>query len=417
MSSDPYLGAAVRLGREIAAAALWSNERCSWVGGMPDEGPSGVVMTYAAFGPDLYGGTAGVGFVLAEIFDASGAAEPELRRTALGAIEHALSRADELAPPVRLGAYGGQLGIALGAARVGAILDEPSLTERAGSLVAALDYEAEPLENDLIAGRAGGILALLALRELGVVEATIERAVTLGNGLLAVADREESGWSWPAPSAPDQRNLTGLSHGAAGVGVALLELHRASGEDGFRIAAEAAFAFERSLYDPQVRNWPDLREHAARGWPGGAAPPCSTLWCHGAPGIALSRLRACELGIGNGCEEEARQALETTAAAVRAQLAGGNYSLCHGLAGNTEVLAEGDSLLEGDSAALTCSVADTGIERYLETDTPWPLGVYEGQSDGFLVGRTGTAYFYLRLHDPTRPSVLLLRPESFAASG
>jgi lantibiotic biosynthesis protein len=415
MSGDPYLEAAVRLGREVAAAAIWSGGRCSWIGGMPDEGPGGMVMTYTAFGPDLYGGTAGVGFVLAEIFAASGEAEPELRRTALGAIEHALSRADEPAPPVRLGAYGGQLGIALGAARVGAGLGEPSLIERAGELVEALDYEDEPLENDLIAGRAGGILALLALREIGVEEATLERAVRLGGDLLAVAEQEEAGRSWPTPSAPDQRNLTGLSHGAAGVGAALLELHRASGEDRFRAAAEEAFDYERSLYDSKARNWPDLREDALRGWPGEATPPCSTLWCHGAPGIALSRLRACELGARNGCEQEARQALETTAAAVRAQIADGNYSLCHGLAGNAEVLAEGDRLL-GGTEALTRRVADAGIERYLETDALWPLGVYDGQSDSLLVGRAGTAYFYLRLHDPGRPAVLLLRPESFKAS-
>ncbi len=414
MSGDPYLEAAARLGREIAAAAVWSGGRCSWVGGAPDEGPAGVTMTYSAFGPDLYGGTAGVGLVLAEIFDAAGASEPDLRQTAVGAIEHALSRADEVAPSARLGAYGGQLGVALCAARVGAGLDEPSLVERAGELVAALDYEAEPLENDLIAGRAGGILALLALRALGVEGATLERAVTLGDDLLAAADRDEPGRSWPTPSAPDQRNLTGFSHGAAGVGVALMELGRASGDGDLQAAAEAAFAYERSLYDPQARNWPDLREHALRGWPEEAAPPCSTLWCHGAPGIALSRLRARELGARNGCEEEARQALETTATAVRAQLGTGNYSLCHGLAGNAEVLAEGASLLEDEAAALPRAVADAGIERFLDSDTPWPLGVFEGQSDSLLVGRAGTAYFYLRLHDPDRPSVLLLRPEASA---
>ena len=414
MSGDAYLEAALRLGQEIAAAAIWSGDRCSWVGGMPDEGPSGIVMTYTAFGPDVYGGTAGVGLVLAELSDACEGDEPELRRTALGALEHALSRAKEVAPPSRLGAYGGQLGIALCAARAGAVLDEPRLVERAGELVAALDYETEPLENDLIAGRAGGVLALLALRRLGVAEAELEPALALGRDLIAAAQRGEEGWSWPSPSTPEQRNLTGLSHGAAGIGLALLELHHASGEPDFAQAAEAAFAYERALYDPQARNWPDLREHTLNGWLGEAAPSCATLWCHGAPGIALSRLRACELGGRNGCEEEARLALATTTASVHAQLPGGNYSLCHGLAGNTEILLEGTALLEVDALALAHEVADAGIERYLETDAQWPLGVFEGQSDSLLVGLAGTAYFYLRLHDPGRPSVLLLRPESFA---
>ena len=413
MSDDLYLGAALRLGREVAAAAVWSGGRCSWVGGMPDDGPAGtILMTYASFGPDLYGGTAGVGLVLAELFDAGGEEEDELRRVALGALEHGLSRAEEVASPSRLGAYGGQLGIALCAARAGRLLGEPSLVERAEELVAGLDYEAEPVENDLIAGRAGGILCLLALRELGVAEATRERATILGEGLLAAADCDGDGWSWPSFSSPQSRNLTGLSHGAAGIGVALLELHRLGGEAKFRAAAEEAFGYERSLFDPQVRNWPDLREHVLRDWPTDAAPPCTTLWCHGAPGIALSRLRACELGDRNGCEAEARVALETTAASLRHQLDSGNYSLCHGLAGNAEVLAEGAALFE-EEPALVHEVATAGIERYLEGEAPWPLGVHDGQTDSLLLGRAGTAYFYLRLHDPERPSVLLLRPESF----
>lgn len=413
ISGDPYLDAALRLGREIAAAAVWSGERCTWIGATSEDGSAGQTrLTYVSFGPDLYGGTAGVGLVLAELFDAGGGEEPELRRAALGALEHALARAGEVPAPARLGVYAGRLGIALGAARAGTVLGEPALLARAGRLVDGLDYEAEPLENDLIAGRAGGILALLALRELGVEEATSARATALGEGLLAAADRRDAGWSWPSPSSPRAANLTGLSHGAAGIGVALLELHRESGEPAFREAAEAAFAYEHSLYDPGARNWPDLREIVLRDRPADAAPPCSTLWCHGAPGIALARLRACELGTVGDCEGEARVAVETTATSLRDLIAAGNYSLCHGLAGNAEVVAEAASLL-GEDPAPAREVADAGIERYLETGAPWPLGVPGGQTDSLLLGRAGIAYFYLRLHDRRRPSLLLLRPESF----
>jgi class II lanthipeptide synthase len=414
MTEGAYLEAAQQLGLQIAAAAIWSGSRCSWVGGMPEEADNGrIAMTYRAFTPDLYGGTAGVGFALAEIFDAGGAGEPELRRTALGAIEHALSRVDELAGETRLGGYSGQPGVALCAARVGAVLGEPGLSGRAGEILAALGYRAEPLENDLLGGRAGGILALLALRRLGV-EADLDRALTLGVDLLASAERGEGGWSWPSPTAPGQRNLTGLSHGAAGIGLALLELHHASGEPEFRHAAEAAFDYERSLLDAEAGNWPDFRERRLGARRDAETSPSEVLWCHGAPGIALSRLRACELGGRNGREQEARLALETTEAAVQIQQDHGNYSLCHGLAGNAEVLVEGAAHLQADPLAHAHAVAETGIERHLEGDEPWPLGVFDGHSDSLMVGLAGTAYFYLRLHDPTRPSVLLLRPESFA---
>lgn len=409
MSEARHLEAALRLGAEIAAAAIWSGECCSWVGGMPDEGPAGeVVMTYASFGPDLYAGTAGVGLVLAELCDAGGEDDLALRRVASGALEHALARAEEVPASVRLGAYGGRLGIALAAARAGKVLGEPDLTARTEDLVAGLDFETGPLENDLLLGRAGGILALLCLRELDVEGADLELAVGLGEDLLDAAQPERTGWSWPSPSSPGGHNLTGLSHGAAGIAVALLELHRASGEPEYLAAAEAAFEYEHSLFDPQAGNWPDLREQVAGDW----GAPCSTLWCHGAPGIALSRLRACELGAGGDREREARVALATTGESIRRELGTGNYSLCHGLAGNAEVVAEGAARF-GDEPALAREVAAVGVERHLESEVPWPLGVHDGHTDSLMLGRAGTAYFYLRLHDPRRPSLLLLRPESF----
>ncbi len=415
LGDGAYLDAALRLGREVAAGALWSGERCSWVGAMPEDAAGRVVLNYLAFGPDMYAGTAGVGLVLAELCDACEGGEPVLRRTALGAFEHAWSRAEEAAGPGRLGLYGGRLGVALCLARGGAVLGEPLLIERAGELVERLDHDSGPLENDLIGGRAGGIVALLALGRLGVEAATPELAVGLGNDLVAAAERGAGGWSWPSGAAAGGPNLTGLSHGAAGIGMALLELHWETGDASFAEVADAAFAYEAALFDPRAHNWPDLREHgagAANG--GGAAAPCVTLWCHGAPGIALSRLRAVELRGPGPWEEEARVALATTAAWSRAQLDGGNYSLCHGLAGNAEVLVEGAALVEDDAPGLAREAADAGIERHLDGDSPWPLGVLDGYSDALMVGLAGTAYWYLRLHDPSRPSLLLPRPEAFA---
>jgi lantibiotic modifying enzyme len=72
-----------------------------------------------------------------------------------------------------------------------------------------------------------------------------------------------------------------------------------------------------------------------------------TAWCHGAPGIALSRLRAYEILKDNAYEAEALVAVETTRHAVESRRlsANANYSLCHGLAGNAEVLRFGSGVL------------------------------------------------------------------------
>src|SRR5207244_6166469 len=129
----------------------------------------------------------------------------------------------------------------------------------------------------------------------------------------------------------------------------------------YRTAAEGAFAYERRLYDEGARNWPDLRERS-QGTEGAAT--FGAFWCHGAPGIALSRIRALELDFDDGpVREEAVTALETTSAWVGAALtAGTSYSLCHGLAGNAEILSEGASLVGEDSAKLVTRDATDRIE-------------------------------------------------------
>ncbi|MFC7643928.1 lanthionine synthetase LanC family protein [Streptosporangium lutulentum] len=52
--------------------------------------------------------------------------------------------------------------------------------------------------------------------------------------------------------------------------------------------ARAAFAYERDLYDPRVRNWPDYRDIPGER-ADDTAPASMQAWCHGAPGIGLAR--------------------------------------------------------------------------------------------------------------------------------
>lgn len=84
--------------------------------------------------------------------------------------------------------------------------------------------------------------------------------------------------------------LCGLSHGASGLGWALLELGAVTGDDRFSNAACEALRYERSWFDDRAGIWPDLREMAPGEQLAGAP-----FWCHGAGGIGLVRLRAYQL--------------------------------------------------------------------------------------------------------------------------
>ncbi|MGO9781820.1 MAG: lanthionine synthetase LanC family protein [Streptosporangiaceae bacterium] len=363
-------------------------------------------MTYATLGPDLYGGTAGIAIFLAELTAATGGTD--CRRTALGAIRHALAREPDLPPDLKLGLYSGTIGIALAAARVGSLLADDDLLERGLAMVR--HPEGAGTEFDLIGGRAGAIVGLLALQDLLGEPGLLERASRFGEELIGLAVKRARSWSWPLPGHPRARHLLGFSHGAAGAGYAFCELAHATKDEAFRDAAEKAFSYERRLFDAREANWPDLRA-AAPSAGRSASRSFMTAWCHGAPGIALSRLRAYELTAVSSHRDEAILAVATTRRHVQA-IAGsdaGNYSLCHGLCGNAEVLLHAESVLGAgweDSKKLAVRVAETGIDGFARPGASWPCGTKGGETPSLMLGLAGIGLFYLRLNDPGIPSIL-----------
>jgi lantibiotic biosynthesis protein len=403
-----FLSVAESAAAEIMAEAVWHEDRCSWIGAVPEEAPNGrVTLTFRALGADMYDGTAGVGLFLAELAGITG--DSRCRRTALGALRHAISHTEDVAPTARLGLYAGRAGIAVALALAACSLEQPQLETAANAIADTIARPDPADELDLMSGSAGTITGLLALRLLLDNDRLLEAAAGHGEALLARGQRTSSGMCWPSPSLPAQPGLTGFSHGAAGIGVTLLELAAATGMQSYRDAAHAAFAYERALYDPAVGNWPDLRSSRYRA--PDEKPGFATFWCHGAPGGALARLRALELGADRQLQEEAWGALMTTEAWVAAAITSGavNYSLCHGLAGNAEILLEGNTLVPSASQR-AYQVAMAGIDAYHAHRQPWPSGARGGATPGLFLGLAGIGRFYLRLAQPRLPSLLLVRP-------
>lgn len=405
-SGDRLLATAFAIAQQIVAGAVWHGDRCNWIGALPEEGPGGGMrQSYRALGADLYGGSAGVGLFLAEV--ALATADESCRRAALGALRHAVSRSDSLAAP-QVGLYGGPAGVALALALAARALDAPELDAAARDIAARLQAPGPADELDLMSGSAGAVVGLLALRALLADDRLLDLAARHGDALLAGAESAGDGaLCWPARLFPGTPRLTGLSHGAAGVALALLELAAATGEQRYRSAATAGFAYERALLDPVARNWPDLR---------GGGSAFAVFWCHGAAGGALARVRALELGGEQALRAEAQGALEVTAAWVRETLASGasDFSLCHGLAGNAEVLREGRAL-SPDAEGLAGRAARAGIDDHAGGPA-WPCGAQGGSTPCLFLGLAGIGRFYLRLARSEMPSVLVVRAGEAAAA-
>jgi hypothetical protein len=420
LDPDAPLRAADEIARRLTREAVWDGGRCNWLGFVFDHATGASRMRgqkYAALGPDLYAGTSGIAIFLAELYGATG--DGAAHMAALGAIRHALSRVDAVSPRARLGLHSGWIGIALVAARLGLCFKDEKLLGSAIRLARrTMDECLEECEFDIISGAAGAIGALVVLHDILADASLLDFAARLGNELIRAVKKSDAGYSWKAASDSTGRNLTGFSHGTAGVAYALLELFDATREAKYRNTAEQALAYERHWFNVEEGNWPDFREGPHRGQLNGLSLSYATAWCHGAAGIALSRLRAYQILGDERCRNEATIALRTTLRMVERSLIPEtvNYSLCHGLAGNAEILLDGHRLLarEGvDGLALAREVARAGIETYGSRGHAWPCGS-GGETPGLMLGLAGIGHFLLRLHDAHIPSVLMLRRDQFS---
>ena len=336
--------------------------------------------------------TAGVGLFLAHLYSVTG--DDELRRTAAGALTQSVARVPAMPPGRRDGFHAGSLGVAWAAARGAALLDGERLLELA-RVAARVPRPASPDRRpDVNPGLAGSVLALLALGE---------SAEAAGELLLRGAKVTPHGWSWPNPDRRGRHQLCGLSHGAAGIGWALLELFAATGDERFLTAGMGAFEYERHWLDARTGTWPDLR---LGGQHRGEAPresPDLGSWCHGAAGIALTRLRAFAVIGAEEFRTEASLALATTRRAL-AEVEPSevrDLSLCHGTAGAADVLLSGGGIVEATNHAHAM------LEQY-PNRRDLPCGAAAGTTPALFRGLSGIGWWYLRLYDDSVPSPLTM---------
>jgi lantibiotic modifying enzyme len=194
----------------------------------------------------------------------------------------------------------------------------------------------------------------------------------------------------------------------------LLELYEETSSAKFREAAELGFAYERQWFSNEHENWPDFRK-IANPSPGAGPSSFAAAWCHGAPGIGLSRLRGYELLGAPDLKREAEAAVRTTTKVLNHSGYGmlGDFALCHGRGGNAELLIYAADVLSDDaSGANAQAVGRQGIERFGRQNLPWPCGIPGGgETPNLMLGLAGIGYFYLRLYDPAVvPSILMIRP-------
>ena len=210
---------------------------------------------------------------------------------------------------------------------------------------------------------------------------------------------------------------SGLSHGAAGIGLALLEIHATTGRLDFREVARRLFDHEDTLFHRQKGNWA-YANPSGRSPFDDTSPSFSSAWCHGGPGIALSRLRAASLDpeLKEDYLDLARIAITSTLKALEEKLNDqtADATPCHGLSGLIEITWIAGQTLNDPSYRVHALEAAQALINLHSSSGDWPSGVPSGgPNPSLMIGTAGIGYTFLRLHATDRvPSVLLIRPGS-----
>ncbi|WP_229795905.1 type 2 lanthipeptide synthetase LanM, partial [Saccharothrix coeruleofusca] len=371
---DPQrlLVAACGLADEVLARAATDGHRANWLGlELVDDRYWAV----APMGAGLSTGYTGVALFLAQLGALTGASRyTEFARAALAPVPDLLRRFTddpELAVAVGSGAFHGMGGVCYALARLAALLRDAEIT---GWLRAAVDVAAEveaagQEAPDLVEGWAGGLAAMVAVREGGGAPRAGRLADAYADRLLA------------ADAGGD-----GFARGRAGVGWALLRHARSGGQSRHAAAGRAHLRADRALRQRLL----DVGE-------------ADHSWCAGLSGAVLAHLAPPDQPVDTHTLHLDRC---LNALAVHEPLR--DLSLCHGELGVVEALT---ALAErGHDRAAAARTRRAGLvlgalEQY-GARCGTPGGV---PSAGLLTGLSGIGYGLLRLGFPERvPSVLLL---------
>ncbi len=257
---------------------------------------------------------------------------------------------------------------------------------------------------DILSGAAGYLCVLCGFHDVTGSSEAFRGIVACADHLLANAQSAPQGIAWNTMPSQSHAPLTGFSHGVSGIAYALLRAGEVTGDERFYEAAAGGIAYERAQFIPDHQNWRDLRKLSETP---SDNIQCMTAWCHGAPGIGLSRFFAAPLLNDPEINREIDIAIETT---VHNGF-GGAHCLCHGDVGNLELLIEASGL-PGYESWKAAAAQRSGWLLNAARRHGWLCSTPKGiETPGLMLGLAGIGYGLLRLSDPDYvPSILTLQP-------
>ena len=254
---------------------------------------------------------------------------------------------------------------------------------------------------ELISGVSGILLALLHTANSGIEEEWLYEDITFYIELiLESANISKEGIFWDVTQKNIQ-GLTGFSHGASGIGFVFFQIYKLTNIEAFKEIAYLSFEYEDSAFIEEKKNWRDFRHYPyteparkifiqeAISENASFFTPVKTMnaWCHGAPGILLSRIET------QFKEEFTREVFNSVLPSIHEP---DNHSICHSRIGNALCFMHVAEFLGIDIKDDIQKICSELIDFYKKE------GIFlDGYNNGkknhnLFMGTLGTLYFLLK---------------------
>lgn len=371
------------------------------------------VMVPGAAGLGLYAGSAGIGLFLGYAAHAFGTDRFEkAARDVVSTVYDWLTEAGVTEIASVDGGFGLSGGITYLLAHMAALWqDERAVDEATRLAIRASETLRDDCLFDVVSGTAGTLLTFISLHKVSPTAALRKAIADAAEHLICSATKVASGLAWETPDRATQP-LTGFSHGASGIGYALVQAGVLLNDSTVCEAGIAALEYERGCYSAEHQNWPDFRDDSdvLHGASTDEPEMGMRTWCHGAPGIGLARLKVAEV-LGDDTPEWVRDDLGAAVATTGSSGAGGGLCLCHGALGNLEFLIEAAEYLDSEDSRRALNRYHREVARFCDLEGLRCTSVNAINSPGLMTGLAGVGYALLRQRFGVRiPSVLVLQP-------
>lgn len=296
---------------------------------------------------------------------------------------------------------GGLIGLssmAYGMYVLGKILENERLIDRAAELfIWSFEEAGESPHLDLVSGLSGHILVGKRIFEerrnpiiASILTFLIDRLMVRVSRLIGAGSSLEGG---------ERMKFSGLSHGPAGVALALAEAWSYKGIPELRRLCHSMIQRENSVFDFGKNNWPRQIGYSS-------SSDFVDRWCYGSTGIGLGRLGVLKTGaVTNASIRNDIQIALNNAVKSTTKL---SASLCCGELGKIELLREASRAFYQkeifDIAQRRCRLISTAICR---GENVFQFG-NSGNNFGLFLGAAGIGYTLLRMEGAEFPNIALL---------